>query len=127
MSVPLSRFPPFVTIEVTAGVSAGVSPDGGWGAARVVGTDGGHIAGTLEASHSAGTRRVYASDWRRFRAWCARSLYPTDVQPAIVCDNYSPHLTARKCCRVADWAEANNVEIAYDGTDHASHHGQSRL
>jgi hypothetical protein len=86
-----------------------------------------HIGGALEASHSEGTRRVYASDWRRFRAWCARSLYPTDVQPAIVCDNYSPHLTARKCCRVADWAEANNVEIAYDGTDRASHHEQSRL
>nr|WP_271209157.1 hypothetical protein [Rhodococcus wratislaviensis]GLK33621.1 hypothetical protein GCM10017611_04630 [Rhodococcus wratislaviensis] len=28
------------------------------------------IAVALEASQSAGTRRVYASDWRRIRGWC---------------------------------------------------------
>ncbi|PBC36891.1 IS630 family transposase [Rhodococcus sp. ACS1] len=79
-----------------------------------------------------------------------RSLYPTGVRLAIVCDNYSPHLTTRTCRRVADWAEANNVEIAYtptnsswlnrieaqftalryfalDGTDHASHREQSSM
>ncbi|MGW4470375.1 hypothetical protein ACWENQ_11945 [Nonomuraea sp. NPDC004354] len=66
---------------------------------------------------------------------------------AIVCDDYSPHLTIKRCRRVADWAEADNVEIAYtptdsswlnriqaqftalryfalDGTDHASHKEQ---
>jgi transposase len=63
---------------------------------------------------------------------------------------YSPHLTTRVCRRVADWAEANNVEIAYtptnsswlnrieaqftalryftlDGTDHPSHKAQGSM
>jgi transposase len=79
-----------------------------------------------------------------------RSLYPTRTRIAIVCDNYSPHLTTKRCRRVADWAEANNVEIAYtptnssylnrieaqftalryfalDGTDHASHKEQASM
>lgn len=34
-----------------------------------------------------------------------------------MCDNYSPHLTTKRCRRVADWAEANSVEIAYTPTD----------
>lgn len=65
------------------------------------------------------------------------------MRVAIVCDNFSPHLATKRCRRVSDWAEANNVEIAYtptnsswlnrieaqftalryftlDGTDHAS-------
>jgi hypothetical protein len=69
---------------------------------------------------------------------------------AIVCDNYSPHLTTKRCRRVADWAEANNVEIAHtptnsswlnrieaqftalryftlDGTDHADHQEQGSM
>lgn len=68
----------------------------------------------------------------------------------IVCDNYSPHLTTKKCQRVDTWADANNVEIAYtrtnsswlnrieaqftalryfarDGTDHASHKEQGSM
>nr|WP_239148984.1 hypothetical protein [Streptomyces sp. SID12501] len=59
-------------------------------------------------------------------------------------DNYSPQRTTKRCRRIADRAEANNVKIAYaptnsswlsrieaqftalryftlDGTDHASH------
>jgi hypothetical protein len=36
---------------------------------------------------------------------------------AIGWDNYSPHLTIRRCRRVADWAEANNVEIAHTPTN----------
>ena len=44
------------------------------------------------------------------------SLYPATIRIAIVCDNYSPHLTTKRCRRVADWAEANNVEIAYGGS-----------
>lgn len=79
-----------------------------------------------------------------------RTLYPADVRVAIVCDNFSPHLTTKKCRRVADWAEANNVEIAYtptnsswlnrieaqftalryfalDGTDHPSHKEQGSM
>ncbi|MFF4138857.1 IS630 family transposase [Streptomyces mirabilis] len=79
-----------------------------------------------------------------------RTLYPPSVRMAIVCDNYSPHLTTKRCRRVADWAEANNVEIAYtptnsswlnrieaqftalryfalDGTDHLSHKVQGSM
>ncbi len=69
---------------------------------------------------------------------------------AIICDNYSPHLTTKRCHRVADWAEADNVEITYtptnssslnrieaqftalrhftlDGTDHRSHKEQGSM
>ena len=79
-----------------------------------------------------------------------RTLYPAEVRIAIVCDNFSPHLTTRKCQRVGLWAEANNVEIAYtptnsswlnrieaqftalryfalDGTDHGSHREQASM
>ena len=42
-----------------------------------------------------------------------RGLYPPQVRIAIICDNYSPHLTTRKDKRVGDWAAANrNTEIA---------------
>ena len=88
----------------------------------------------------------------KFLEFCRylRTLYPADVRIAIVCDNFSPHLTTKRCRRVADWAEANNVEIAYtptnsswlnrieaqftalryfalDGTDHPSHKAQSSM
>ncbi|WUL09928.1 hypothetical protein OHT74_40105 [Streptomyces sp. NBC_00354] len=39
-----------------------------------------------------------------------RTLHPPQVRIAIVCDNFSPHLTTRKCQRVGTWAAANNVE-----------------
>ena len=54
-----------------------------------------------------------------FLAFCRylRTLYPTEARLAIVCDNFSPHLTTNRCRRVADWAEANNVEIAYTPTN----------
>ncbi|WP_326752458.1 IS630 family transposase [Streptomyces hirsutus] len=88
----------------------------------------------------------------RFLEFCRylRTLYPPTVRLAIVCDNYSPHLTTKRCRRVAAWAEANNVEIAYtptnsswlnrieaqftalcyftlDGTDHTGHKEQGSL
>ncbi|MFE7621841.1 IS630 family transposase [Streptomyces sp. NPDC057496] len=88
----------------------------------------------------------------KFLEFCRylRSLHPADVRIAIVCDNYSPHLTTKRCQRVGTWAEANNVEIAYtptnsswlnrieaqftalrhfalDGTDHTSHKEQSSM
>ncbi|MFF4543612.1 IS630 family transposase [Streptomyces sp. NPDC001406] len=88
----------------------------------------------------------------KFLEFCRylRTLYPATVRLAIVCDNYSPHLTTKRGRRVADWAEANNVEIAYtptnsswlnrieaqftalryftlDGTDHASHKEQGSM
>jgi len=88
----------------------------------------------------------------KFLEFCRylRSLHPIGKRMAIVCDNYSPHLTTKRCRRVADWAEANNVEIAYtptnsswlnrieaqftalryftlNGTDHASHKEQGSM
>ena len=88
----------------------------------------------------------------RFLEFCRylRSLYPPAVRIAVVCDNYSPHLSTRKDSRVGDWAKANNVEFAYtptnsswlnrieaqftalryfalDGTDHASHKEQASM
>jgi hypothetical protein len=46
-----------------------------------------------------------------------RTLYPPSVRIAIVCDNFSPHLTTKRCQRVGDRAAANNVEIAYTPTN----------
>jgi transposase len=88
----------------------------------------------------------------RFLEFCRylRSLYPPEVRIAIVCDNFSPHLTTRKDNRVGAWAAASNAEIAYtptncswlnrieaqftalryfalDGTDHATHHEQASM
>ena len=88
----------------------------------------------------------------RFLEFCRylRSLYPPDVPIAIVCDNFSPHLTTRKDKRVGQWAAASNVEIAYtptnsswmnrlecqftalreftlNGTDHATHREQRSM
>jgi hypothetical protein len=69
---------------------------------------------------------------------------------AIICDNFSPHLTTAKDGRVGAWAAANNVELAHtpanaswlnriealftalryfalDGTDHPTHHEQASM
>ncbi|MGW0317057.1 hypothetical protein [Streptomyces flavidovirens] len=32
--------------------------------------------------------------------------FPPEVRIALVCDNFSPHLTTRKCQRVGTWAAA---------------------
>jgi transposase len=79
-----------------------------------------------------------------------RTLYPPATRIAIICDNFSPHLTTTRDSRVGAWAKANNVEIAYtptnsswlnrieaqftalryfalDGTDHASHKEQGSM
>jgi hypothetical protein len=32
-------------------------------------------------------------------------------------DNFSPHLSTKRDSRVGDWAEANNVELAYVPTN----------
>jgi transposase len=88
----------------------------------------------------------------RFLEFCRylRSLYPPRVRIAIVCDNFSPHLTTATDGRVGAWAQANNAEIAYtpsnaswlnrieaqftalryfalDGTDHTSHEQQGSM
>ncbi|GHE14493.1 transposase [Streptomyces alanosinicus] len=88
----------------------------------------------------------------KFLEFCRylRSLHRVGNRIAIICDNYSPHLTTKRCRRAADWAEANNVEIAYtptnsswlnrieaqftalryftlDGTDHPTHKAQGSM
>jgi transposase len=88
----------------------------------------------------------------RFLQFCRylRSLYPPGVQIAIVCGNFSPHLTTRKDKRAGQWAAANYAEIActpansswlnraeaqftalryvaLDGTGHATHQEQAKL
>jgi transposase len=88
----------------------------------------------------------------RFLEFCRylRTRYPSSVRIAIICDNFSPHLTTRKDARVGTWAMANNVEIAYtptnsswlnrieaqftalryftlDGTDHPGHKEQASM
>jgi transposase len=87
-----------------------------------------------------------------FLAFCRylRSLYPPEVRIAIVCDNFSPHLSTKRDSRVGDWADENNVEFAYvptnasflnriechftalryfalNGTDHQSHEEQNSM
>jgi transposase len=87
-----------------------------------------------------------------FLAFCRylRSLHPAEARIAIVLDNFSPHLSTKTDRRVGDWAEANNVELAYvpfygswlnrieaqftalryfalDGTDHNSHAEQALM
>jgi hypothetical protein len=50
----------------------------------------------------------------RFLEFCRypRSLYPPAVRIAIICDNFSPHLTTAKDGRVGNGATANNTELA---------------
>lgn len=114
-----------------------------------------HGVRQLFAAYDLTTDKVYGhvkptKTRTKFLEFCRylRTLYPLEVRLAIVCDNFSPHLTTKKCRRVADLAEANNVEIAYtptnsswlnrieaqltalryfalDGTDHTSHNEQA--
>jgi hypothetical protein len=39
------------------------------------------------------------------------------VRLGLVLDNYSPHLSTRDDPRVGQWAQANNVELAYVPTN----------
>jgi transposase len=111
----------------------------------------------LFAAYDLGKDKLYGhvkttKNRTKFLEFCRylRTLYPAEVRIAIVCDNFSPHLTTKKCRRVARWAEANNVEFAYtptnsswlnrieaqftalryfalDGTDHGSHREQASM
>jgi transposase len=111
----------------------------------------------LMAGYDLSTDRLYGhvvtkKDRTAFLAFVRylRSLHPPDVRVAIVLDNFSPHLSTKKDRRVAEWAAANNVELAYtptysswlnrieaqfqalryfalDGTDHASHREQASM
>jgi hypothetical protein len=55
----------------------------------------------------------------KFLEFCRylRSLYPPGMRIAIVCDNYSPHLSTKKDGRVGEWTAASNVAIAYTPTN----------
>ena len=111
----------------------------------------------LMAAYDLNEDKIYGhvkmkKDRTTFLEFCRylRTLYPPDIRIAIVMDNFSPHLSTKKDTRVGDWAEANNVELAYvptnaswlnrieaqfqtlryftlDGTDHRSHEEQSSM
>jgi transposase len=111
----------------------------------------------LMAAYDLGQDKLYGhvktkKDRTTFLEFCRylRSLYPPEVRIAIVLDNFSPHLSTKKDPRVGEWAEANNVELAYvptnaswlnrieaqftalryfalDGTDHRSHEEQNSM
>ena len=59
--------------------------------------------------------RAGPSSWSS-AATCGR-CYPPEVRIAIVLDNFTPHLSTKKDQRVGEWAEANNVELAYTPTN----------
>jgi transposase len=78
----------------------------------------------LLAAYELGEDRMYGhikprKTRARFLEFCRylRSLYPPEVRIAIICDNFSPHLTTRKDKRVGQWAAANNAEIACTPTN----------
>ncbi len=111
----------------------------------------------LFAAYELGEDKLYGhikprKNRTRFLEFCCylRSLYPPGVRIAIVCDNFSPHLTTQKDNRVGQRAAANNTEIActptssswlnrieaqftalryvaLDGTDHATHQEQATM
>jgi len=74
--------------------------------------------------HDLGRDRIYGhikpvKNRTAFLTFCRylRSLYPADVRIAIVCDNFSPHLSTKLDTRVGDWARDNNVELAHTPTN----------
>lgn len=78
----------------------------------------------LFAAYDLGKDKLYGhvkttKNRTKFLEFCRylRTLYPAEVRVAIVCDNFSPHLTTKKCRRVTEWAKANNVELAYTPTN----------
>ena len=111
----------------------------------------------LMAAYDLNQDKIYGhvkttKDRTRFLEFCRylRTLYPPHVRIAIVMDNFSPHLSTKVDSRVGDWAEANNVELAYvptnaswmnrieaqfqalryftlDGTYHRSHEEQNSM
>jgi transposase len=111
----------------------------------------------LMAGYDLSTDRLYGHIKTRkgrieFLTFCRylRTLHPPEVRIAIVLDNFSPHLSTKTDRSVGEWAQANNVELAYvpfygswlnrieaqftalryfalDGTDHPNHHEQARM
>ena len=111
----------------------------------------------LMAAYDLNQDKIYGhiktkKDRTTFLEFCRylRTLYPPEIRIAIVMDNFSPHLSTHRDTRVGDWADANNVELAYvptnaswlnrieaqfqalryftlDGTDHRSHEEQNSM
>jgi len=111
----------------------------------------------LMAAYDLNEDKIYGhiktkKDRTTFLEFCRylRTLYPPEIRIAIVMDNFSPHLSTQRDTRVGDWAEVNNVELAYvptnaswlnrieaqfqalryftlDGTDHRSHEEQNSM
>ena len=111
----------------------------------------------LMAAYDLNEDKIYGhiktkKDRTTFLEFCRylRTLYPPEIRIAIVMDNFSPHLSTHRDTRVGDWADANNVELAYvptnaswlnrieaqfqalryftlDGTDHRSHEEQNSM
>ena len=74
-------------------------------------------ATTLDRTASTGTSpRTRAAPSSCAFVRYLRTLYPAEVRIAIVLDNFSPHTSTKTDQRVAIWAEANNVELAYTPT-----------
>jgi transposase len=78
----------------------------------------------LMAAYDLNQDKIYGhiktkKDRTTFLEFCRylRTLYPPEIRIAIVMDNFSPHLSTRRDTRVGDWAEANNVELAYVPTN----------
>ncbi|MCU1606057.1 MAG: transposase [Modestobacter sp.] len=112
-----------------------------------------HLIAGLDLSRDKLTGHITGRKGRtQFLAFCRypRSLHPPQVRIAIVCDNFSPHLSTGTDSRVGNWAAANNAEIActpfngswlnriepqftalrygtLDGTDHPTHREQARM
>lgn len=112
-----------------------------------------HLYGALDMNRDRLYGHVKTTKNRtKFLEFCRylRSLYPPEVRIAIVMDNYSPHVSTKKDTRVGEWAEANNLELAYvptnasflnriechftalrsfalNGTDHRSHEEQNSM
>jgi len=111
----------------------------------------------LMAAYDLGADKMYGhikvnKNRTTFLEFCRylRGLFPPEVRIGIVLDNFSPHLSTTRDARVGDWADANNVELAYvptnaswlnriesqfqalryftlDGTDHRSHEEQNSM
>ena len=92
-----------------------------WAALRYTRTQGGrHLFTAYELGEDKLFGHVKPRKTRvRFLEYCRylRSLYPAATRIAIICDNFSPHLTTAADARVGAWASANNVEIAYTLTN----------
>lgn len=72
----------------------------------------------LLAGHDLSSDKLYGHVKPRkgrteFLAFCRylRALHPAEVRIAVVVDNFSPHRSTTKDSRVADRAQANNVEL----------------